>query len=286
MRFSAGRFVSLWTVMALGVAVYAPAEPTTVYVVRHADCPPTGPDDDRLTLDGMRRANELQRILRNAGLSAVYSTKTIRTMQTATPAAVAAGVNIKPYTDSSELSELQSWADRLKGQHAGESILIVGHGHTVSKIIVAFGGAETWPRGFGDLFVLTIENGKTHVDARRYEVIYGLDSVAFCCDVSGAHDLSAIASTKDGSLVLVASDELNVHDWNVVDVFKPAGDGYKRIQTLKLSPKDEMDIEGIARHGDGNVFFVVGSHSYRRKNIYNRTRTYKKNRQRFEDEFA
>ena len=35
---------------------------------------------------------------------------------------------------------------------------------------------------------------------------------------------------------------------------------------------DEIDIEAITRHGDAPVFYVVGSHAYRRKNVLNDSR--------------
>lgn len=272
-----------WSVAILAMAASVSAQGTEVFVVRHADRAPL-PQPDGLTLEGMRRANELGRVLHGARLSAVYSTLTIRTMQTATQAALDAGVEITTYTDSSSLSVLRPWAQALKAEHTGESILIVGHGHTVPVIIQAFGGEPPILGGFGDLFALTFENGATQVDARRYEVIHDRGLVSFGGGFSAPGDISGIASTRNHSLVLVASDERDDEDRNVVDVFEPDGEGYKRRQTLVLAGDDEIDIEGLTRHGDDNVFFVLGSHSYRRRNIYSRPRSYARNLERFEDE--
>lgn len=95
--------------MLTGQTILA-ASDTTFYVVRHAE-QAQGPTDDPLTAQGMRRAEELCLVLEDVPLSAVYATQTLRTFQTALPAAAAAGVEITTY-DPPPLTPF--WALQLK----------------------------------------------------------------------------------------------------------------------------------------------------------------------------
>src|SRR4051794_32698317 len=102
----------------------AGAQVTTFYVVRHAERPSDteGGANPPLTVVGMRRAEELRDVLRGAPITAVYSTQTLRTWQTATPTATLAGVPVTAYDALSP-----AWFDDLKTRHLGQSVLIVGH---------------------------------------------------------------------------------------------------------------------------------------------------------------
>jgi len=69
-----------------------------------------------------------------------------------------------------------------------------------------------------------------------------------------------------------------------IDFLETSDGGYQRVQTLELSADDEIDLEGLTRHGDGNTFFALGSHSSRRTNVNNRPRGHTRNLERFEDD--
>jgi hypothetical protein len=78
-------------------------------------------------------------------------------------------------------------------------------------------------------------------------------------------NISAIAMTKDRKLMLLGSDEQTA-----VQVLLQQGDGAYRLAgdgNLALADpgETEIDIEGIAR--DGNRYWVIGSHSLKRKRL-------------------
>jgi hypothetical protein len=126
--------------LSLGLAVLllwswplgAAADDTRFYVVRHAEpvrpfqtsppCP-LGCSREPLRLAGMRRAEALRAFFRGNGIivEAIYSTDTRRTWQTATPTAIAANVDVRLYDQPGPV-----WAARLRQEHAGDHVLIVG----------------------------------------------------------------------------------------------------------------------------------------------------------------
>ena len=76
--------------LALGACASAPTPPdTTIYLVRHAE--KQAGDNPDLTVVGRARADILSRELQDAGLTEVWSTDTIRTIETAKPTATRAG---------------------------------------------------------------------------------------------------------------------------------------------------------------------------------------------------
>ncbi len=263
------------------------ADVVTVYVVRHADRPP----QDRLTVTGLRRAQELAYALRAEPLDAVYSTQTVRTMQTAAPAALASGVEITPYGGSGWMpAQWKTFIDTLRSGEAGSRILIVGHSNTVPELLELLGVQKRSAEAYGDLFEIRIEDGRALLNVRRVEVLERAGEVEFQGVVSAPTDVSAIASTKDGSLLLLGSDEVDEDsETNAVDVLRRIDDtdSYELLHSIELPVKDagdEIDIEAITRHGDASVFYVVGSHSYRRKSVANATRAYRDNLSRFVEE--
>ena len=146
--------------------------PTTLIVVRHADCPTTG--EDALTPAGLARAQVLAHIGAKAGIAAVYHSDTNRTRDTVLPLATALGLTpvVYPYADIAGVVA-QVFAD-----HRGETVVIAGHSDTVLKIIEEAGG-PTLPdidgTEFDDLFVLTACSCR-HGRATLANLQYGLPS--------------------------------------------------------------------------------------------------------------
>lgn len=124
--------------LSLALALLAPcayaAEPAIVYVVRHAE--KTGNDGDPdLTPRGHARAAAIAAILRKAGISRVYTTKTARTRQTAAPAAKALGLPVREY-DARQPAPMVA-----EVKAGGGHTLVVGHSNTVPQLVSLFGGA-------------------------------------------------------------------------------------------------------------------------------------------------
>ncbi len=95
--------------------------------------------------------------------------------------------------------------------------------------------------------------------------------------------MSGAALSSDGGLLVLATDE-----GSELLVVSAHGLGLEFLPAVPLGdPNDEIDLEGITRLADPAVFVAVGSHSWRRKNIYGENhagKTYSKLKERFEEE--
>jgi len=124
------------------VAAPAAAQPA-VFLVRHAeraDMATAGPammaDDPDLSPAGQQRARALAKMLRDAGVGAIYTTEYRRTRLTAAPLAkeLAVATTVVPSKDTAALVQTLKAA---KG-----NVLVVGHSNTLPDIITALGVAE------------------------------------------------------------------------------------------------------------------------------------------------
>lgn len=121
----------LATLMASGSAL---AEPSAIYLVRHAEKGSVGKDPD-LTPRGQERARNIATILGKAGITAIFSTPTARTQQTAAPLAQRTGVTVQIYDPRGPLALLE------EVKAASGAVLVVGHSNTLPELVRLFGGA-------------------------------------------------------------------------------------------------------------------------------------------------
>jgi broad specificity phosphatase PhoE len=151
------RILLLAASAVLAVAATASAQ-NAVFVVRHAeradaaeDASPMMASDPDLSEIGKARAKSLVATLRDAGITAIYSTEYKRTQQTAEPLAKALGMAVTtvPARDMPALIE------KLK---AGKgNALVVGHSNTVGTVIAALGvtePVELTDRDYDHLFIV------------------------------------------------------------------------------------------------------------------------------------
>ena len=135
----------------------------TIYLVRHAEKDTQYQDNPPLTLKGVQRARRLKTILRNEIISAVYSTETKRTLDTAAPIAASSDVSINTYTVG-ELSRARFLQD-----YKGKSIVIVGHSNTIPKLVNKLLGIQRYPdlleSEYDDLFIVHLFSD--HTSAHR-----------------------------------------------------------------------------------------------------------------------
>jgi len=103
---------------------------TVFYLVRHAE-KLGGGGDVSLAPEGVRRADELQSVLQNAPLAAIYTTGLKRTQETAAPIARDSNLALRSYPPEPETS-VSDWAAELVARHEGQQVLIVGHSGAVS----------------------------------------------------------------------------------------------------------------------------------------------------------
>lgn len=129
------------------------AQTTTFYFIRHAEKADSS-KDPVLSEEGMKRANHWNDIFSAVTFDAVYSTNYNRTQQTATPTAKKNKVIIKLY-DPKTID-----IEKLKKEHLGQTILIVGHSNTtpdlVNKLIHQNVYETIEETTFGNLYIVTI----------------------------------------------------------------------------------------------------------------------------------
>lgn len=108
-----------------------------IFAVRHAE-KQSADKDTALSRIGMNRAQCLAKTLRDAHITAVFTTQYIRTQQTAEPTAREASV--KPTVlDASSNAQV---VEEAKAAARSGNVLIVGHGNTVPDIVAALGAPK------------------------------------------------------------------------------------------------------------------------------------------------
>jgi phosphohistidine phosphatase SixA len=115
--------------------------PSVIYLVRHAERATDHPRDPTLSAEGRTRAAELTRLLADAPLTRVHSTRYRRTVQTGTPLAEHHGLEIEYYDPTGE--GLAAFAEQLRatpGHH-----VVVGHSNTTPQLVEALGGDPVSP---------------------------------------------------------------------------------------------------------------------------------------------
>ena len=150
-----------------------PDSTTTIFLVRHAERSTTFQGTDAPLSDaGLRRARDLARTFKDAGISAIYSTAPLRNRQTAQPLAdsLRDSVRIADQKDAAAL------AMRIQAEHMGQRVLIVGHSDTVPQLVEALSGQKVppWVSGEFDLvYVVSLCPGRP---ASVYRLRYGESS--------------------------------------------------------------------------------------------------------------
>jgi len=116
---------------------------TTVIVVRHAEKSTDDPRDPSLSTAGQDRARALSALLKNAGVTDIYTTQYKRTRQTAEPLAQQFGITIadRPITSANSATYARDLAQEILTRSAGKAVLVVGHSNTVPDIVKALSGS-------------------------------------------------------------------------------------------------------------------------------------------------
>jgi broad specificity phosphatase PhoE len=163
----------LTAVLAIGTSPSprTSAPPTVVLLVRHAEKAAQPAQNPPLTKAGAERAKALVAVARDAGVTAIITTQYERTRKTAEPTASA--LHITPdVVDAGPLPQhAKAVADKVL-EHAGGTVLVVGHSNTIPAIVGALGAPQ--PRDLCDseydqLFVVVIgDTGSPRLIRSRY----------------------------------------------------------------------------------------------------------------------
>ncbi len=113
-------------------ASIASAEPVIV-IVRHAEKATNGGNDPDLSPAGRARADALARILKDSGITAIFTSEFKRSQETAAPTATSTHV-VPTVVAAKDTDALVAKLHQLNG-----NALVVGHGDTIPNIIKALG---------------------------------------------------------------------------------------------------------------------------------------------------
>lgn len=132
-------FLSL-ALLVSAVGLSAQGAPVTVFVVRHAEKGPESPDPS-LTAAGEQRARDLARVLRDAGVSAIFASEFKRTQETVAPLAAATGLTpIVIYA-----ANLDTLIARLRELPPGSRALVASHSNLMHLIVERLSGVKLAP---------------------------------------------------------------------------------------------------------------------------------------------
>ena len=149
--------LSLFALVSLLLLGAATAQPPVIFLVRHAERAAISgrvPSDTGLSTAGQDRARHLAETLKDAKITAIYTSEYKRTQETAAPLAYSLG--IRPEVVSAD--DLRSLVAKIKA--ARGNVLVIGHSNTLPQIIGALGIsarltiAET---DFDDLFLVVLD---------------------------------------------------------------------------------------------------------------------------------
>jgi len=137
------RFPAVGLILSLLTA--APASPA-VFIVRHAEKQTEANEKEvPLSAAGQTRAKRIAEMLRDAGIVAVYSTDTVRTLSTAAP--LAAMMKVQPIlyapAGSDGKVDLRPLAEKIRTDQGTRNVLVVGHSNTIAPLIEALGCSES-----------------------------------------------------------------------------------------------------------------------------------------------
>ena len=124
------------SVFTFAIATTAMAAPPVIFLVRHAERAAISghvPSDTGLSAAGRKRAEDLAKTLKDAQITAIYTTEYKRTRETAAPLAQSLGIRPEVIPGG----DLRSLVAKLKAAHG--DVLVVGHSNTLPQIISALG---------------------------------------------------------------------------------------------------------------------------------------------------
>jgi len=119
--------------LSIFIAVTIASAQPVVVIVRHAEKAASGAKDPDLSAAGRERAEALARILKDSGITAIFTSEFKRTQETAAPTATSAHVT-PTVVAAKDTAGLVAKLHQLNG-----NALLVGHGDTIPNIIKALG---------------------------------------------------------------------------------------------------------------------------------------------------
>ena len=141
----------LLTFVAFSVAS---AEPMVI-IVRHAEKAANDPTDPDLSPAGQKRAEALAQMLKDAHISAIFTSELKRTQETAAPLTKLIGV-APTVVPAKDYATLVSKLHQTQG-----AALVVGHGNTIPDVLKALGidtPVQIPEDDYTELFVVALQD--------------------------------------------------------------------------------------------------------------------------------
>ena len=143
---------------AVPVALAGSDSPTIIYLHRHAEAVPPpyeeSPPNPPLAGPGRERADQLARVLSNAGVTRIFSSGYNRTQETVRPLARRLELDVEAYDPRA----LEAFADKLKSLSG--RIVVSGHSNTTPALVALLGGEPGEPiddqTEFDRLYIVTL----------------------------------------------------------------------------------------------------------------------------------
>jgi len=124
-----------WLIIIAAIPLFtlsAVAASPIIFVVRHAEKSADGNDPD-LSAAGQERAEALARIVKDAEITAIFTTEFKRTQETAAP--IAKELHVSPTVIPAD--QIFALVEKLRGLKGNG--LVVGHGNTIPDLVKALG---------------------------------------------------------------------------------------------------------------------------------------------------
>jgi phosphohistidine phosphatase SixA len=156
-------------------------KPITVFLLRHAEREDEPKQDPPLSKIGIARSEALARLLSTAGIKTIFTSQYTRTKQTAEPLATKLGLTVTPFTLKTNPANPRQITEESTAEvtnkileHAGQSVLVIGHSNSIPDVIKMLGG-DVVPtideKKFDDLFIVNVyARGKAKVVQLKYGV--------------------------------------------------------------------------------------------------------------------
>jgi len=162
------RIILLLFISALTFNVSAQTDVTTFILVRHAEKSKDDPRDPSLSEEGIKRAESLNAMLKQADIAALYSSPYKRTRSTVQPIADAKGLEVNTY-DPRSAAFLEDIMTKLKGK----TIVISGHSNTTPNVVNALIGEDRFKQlsedDYSKIYIVSVtEIGKGTVTLLSY----------------------------------------------------------------------------------------------------------------------
>lgn len=119
-----------------------PVQAQTLVIVRHAEKMEPWPAEDRLqplSAEGMRRAEQLRKLVDNLDIKAVYTSNTTRALSTAMPAAMSKGLVPSVHPASEKTDSLDAFMSMVRNTYgSSDFVLVVSHSNIIPEWLTRF----------------------------------------------------------------------------------------------------------------------------------------------------